>query len=367
MCFVNCHQCGFLNKEYSLFCIKCGTKLIKNNTQRVSSPFLEQTILLQGRYNVIKQLGKGGMGVVYLAKDNRFANRLCVVKEMLEHLEQEETEVKRKAIHRFQAEADLLAQIYHQNIPQVYDRFQEKNRHFLVMEFVEGADFLVLLTQYTQKFSQPLPEPEMSMFLFEMCLTLEYLHSHTPQILHRDIKPENIMLSKTGKLKLVDFGIAKWIQTTRQGTSIGTQGYAAPEQYKGMVEARTDIYALGATFHHLLTGRNPQMETPFDYPPIHQLNPQIGQPLSELINHMLQVEASARPANVREIIVKMKDIYPDIEQKVIHFSVSDNILLEMVKAQSQSVNESQTKKYCTNCGHPNKEMSKFCIKCGTPL
>jgi eukaryotic-like serine/threonine-protein kinase len=364
---LTCRKCGFGNKEYSRFCIKCGTQLLDSQRNLTTNPHLGDPYLLQGRYKIIKQLGKGGMGVVYLAKDNRFSNRLCVVKEMKESLLSHNEEEKRKAISRFNAEADLLATMNHPNVPQVYDRFNERNKYYLVMEFVAGVDLKTLLDEHIKRFQSNLPEKDLIIFLFELCLALEYLHNHIPQILHRDIKPENIMLTKSGKIKLIDFGIAKFIQTKNVGTSIGTQGYAAPEQYKGVVEARTDIYALGATFHHLLTSRDPQLETPFDYPPVLELNPSIHERFAQSIDNMLQAELCKRPMNVRDIQIELKSIYPDIENRLFSYSTKENVLIEIVRNIVQNNEIFLQKNSCSKCGHENKLDSKFCIKCGNTL
>jgi serine/threonine protein kinase len=362
-----CSRCEFQNKAESKFCIKCGEKLEVVKPFSKGGGFFAQSSFLQGRYQIIKQLGRGGMGVVYLADDRRFSNRLCVVKEMSESLMTEGNEERTKALMRFNTEADLLAKLSHPNVPQVYDRFYEKNKHYLVMEFVAGLDLRALLDLHQKKYNSPLLEKDVVVFLYELCQTLEYLHNQVPQILHRDIKPENIMLTQLGKIKLVDFGIAKLIQTQHAGTSIGTQGYAAPEQYRGQVESRTDIYALGATFHHLLSGRDPQRETPFDYPLVETLNHALNPALSHLIDHMLQNQLDNRPQNVRVIISTLKNIYPKVEQWILNYPNQEGPLIGLVCERMAKNQVVLRERVCTYCGYENKPESKFCIKCGTVI
>lgn len=361
-----CSRCGFNNKEESRFCRKCGERLIYATPGGTAiGSTLGEGSLLQGRYKIIKQLGKGGMGVVYLTKDNRFSNRLCVVKEMIE-ITSNDSE-RQNSITRFNQEADLLATINYPNVPQVYDRFSEGHRHYLAMEFISGMDLKELLEEYTKIYNNPLPEEHVAIYFMQLCLTLKYLHGNTPPILHRDIKPPNIILTKEGKIKLVDFGIAKAIRGNTQGTSIGTQGYAAPEQYKGLADARTDIYALGATIHHLLTGRDPQMEAPFDYPPIVDLNSKVSKDLSYVVSNMLQMNMESRPQSVEIIIGRLKVLYPDIEHKILNYPVENNGIIDIINNKLKAREEVTIKNLCVFCGHDNKPTSRFCIKCGKPL
>lgn len=363
-----CTRCGYANKEGCRFCIKCGQRLSDMTSGNNSSFFtLTPGLILQGRYSMVKLLGKGGMGVVYLAKDNRFSSRICVVKEMIESLLNQEE--RHKAIGRFNQEADLLAAINHPNIPQVYDRFSENNRHYLVMEFVPGMDLKKLLQNHMSRYGRPLTEEDVSVYFMQLCLTLQYIHNHQPTILHRDIKPSNIIITPEGTAKLVDFGIAKAIKSHTQGTSIGTQGYAAPEQYKGLADTRTDIYALGATIHHLLTGRDPQSETPFDYPPANQLNSSLSRGISDIIGWMLEMNMDLRPQGVDEIIEKIKVLYPDIEQSVLSHKPGEciSVILSGKLDGAADVKVSGDRIKCSHCGSDNKPTGRFCKKCGKPL
>lgn len=324
---------------------------------------LSRGTVLQNRYRIIKRLGKGGMGVVYLAGDNRFSNRFCVVKEMMEfHFSDFD---RQKAILRFNQEADLLASISHSNIPQVYDRFSEGSRHYLVMEYISGLDFKDLLKEYMALNNNPIPEGKGLIYLMQLCSTLSYLHSHNPIILHRDIKPSNILLTFDGRAKLIDFGIARTIQTNTQGTSVGTQGYAAPEQYRGTADSRADIYSLGATMHHLLTGRDPQKETPFDFPPASSLNKSISPGISDVLVWMLQIDVNKRAQHIQDVSGKIKEMYPDIEQQLINYPSADDSIMSIV-ARKIGIKESENepKAFCSQCGFEIRFNSRFCPQCG---
>lgn len=363
-----CSRCGYSNKLECRFCIKCGLKLYNGTTGdiRVTGE-LGIGSPLQNRYKVVKKIGKGGMGVVYLASDNRFSNRVCVVKEMIEYLANENEEERQKEIIRFNQEADLLATINHPNVPQVYDRFSEGSRHYLIMEYVEGADLRDLLNDYIRIYGSPLPEEEVVIYFMQLCVTLKYLHGHKPPILHRDIKPPNILLTTQGKIKLVDFGIAKTMQYKNQGTSIGTQGYAAPEQYKGFADERTDIYALGATIHHLLSGRDPQQETPFDYPPVIDLNNKVSSEISQIIQWMLEMNSSRRPENIDVVMESIKSVYSDIERRLLKYSIANYEILDIINKKLELKKQAIVMNICPTCRHENKVTSKFCIKCGSPV
>lgn len=362
-----CNRCGYYNRDGSIYCIKCGHRFnYAGYVNQDRGNMLRSGTLLQNRYKIIKCLGRGGMGVVYLAGDNRFSNKLCVVKEMMEFLINDYD--RQKAITRFNQEADLLASMNHPNIPQVYDRFSEDNRHYLVMEFVQGMDFKDLLKEYVALCHSPLPEEHVLVYFLQLCSTLKYLHNHKPVILHRDIKPSNILLTAEGKAKLIDFGIAKTMQTNTQGTSVGTRGYAAPEQYKGIADSRTDIYALGATIHHLLTGRDPQKETPFDFPSAVKVYSGVSRELSDTIDWMLQADINKRVQNIEDIIDRIKLFSPDIEQKVMNYSMEPNKIIKIINSRLNSGDRGNTSRiFCIYCGFENKLGDRYCTRCGKPL
>ncbi len=234
------------------------------------------------------------MGVVYLAQDQRLANRPCAIKEMVDHFI--DPQQRRDANEYFAREADTLAQLRHPSIPAITDRFDQANRHYLVMEYVEGRN----LEEEMAALGHPLDEGVVIDIARQLCEVLSYLHSFTPPIVYRDMKPSNVMLTPRGKVMLIDFGIARLFKVASKGTMIGTLGFAPPEQYQGQVDPRSDIYSLGATLHYVLTGRDPEKFPPFSFPPVQSLRPGISPNLAGAIDRALGYKVESRPQSVDE-------------------------------------------------------------------
>lgn len=244
------------------------------------------TTLVQ-RYVIQDVIGVGGMGSVYRARDLHFPNvvKLVAVKEMINRAA--DPLVRKTIVKNFEREANILATLHHISIPRIYDYFTEDNRSYLVLEFINGRDLESIITQSDGFIS----EEQAITWGIELCDVLSYLHNHKPEpIIFRDIKPSNVMINQENHVILVDFGIAKAFQSGQKGTMIGTEGYSPPEQYRGEANQSADIYALGATMHHLLTRRDPRMEPPFSYGerPIRKTNPAISVELEAVINIALQ-------------------------------------------------------------------------------
>ncbi|MGZ6243047.1 MAG: serine/threonine protein kinase, partial [Candidatus Binataceae bacterium] len=221
--------------------------------------------IVGGRYRVVKPLGGGGMKLVYLAEDLRLAARRCALAEVVDNFTN--PDAQRQAVDAFQREADMLARLNNEHIPRVFDRFSEQNRHYLVMEYIDGAT----LEEEMKQTGGRLAEPRTIDIALQILATLEYLHGLEPPVIYRDLKPSNVMMMANGQAKLIDFGIARHFQPQQNATMIGTQGYAPPEQYRGRAEVRSDLYALGATMHHALSGRDPALEPPFSFPKLRTL------------------------------------------------------------------------------------------------
>ncbi len=255
---------------------------------------LEAGTVLQGRYKISRLLGGGGMGMVYLANDQRLANRPCAIKEMVDHFIDQAQRIE--ANEYFAREADTLAQLKHQAIPAITDRFELANRHYLVMEYVEGSN----LEEELAVRGEPLPEGLVIDIARQLCDVLSYLHGLVPPIIYRDMKPSNVMLNSNGRVVLVDFGIARLFKAARKGTMIGTLGFAPPEQYQGLVDPRSDIYSLGATLHYVLTGRDPEKYPPFSFPPVRELRPAVSSNLAGAIDAALAYEMDGRPARIQD-------------------------------------------------------------------
>ena len=249
--------------------------------------------ILAGRYSIERLLGGGGMGVVYLARDQRLANRPCAIKEMVDHFIDQQQRLE--ANDYFAREADTLAQLKHQAIPAITDRFDDQNRHYLVMEYVEGRN---LEEELAARNNDPLPEGLVIDVARQLCDGLAYLHNMAPPIVYRDMKPSNVMLTSKGRAVLVDFGIARLFKAARKGTMIGTLGFAPPEQYKGDIDPRSDIYSLAATLHYMLTARDPEKFPPFSFPKIKELRPELSNNLAAAIDSALSYGVEGRPQTI---------------------------------------------------------------------
>src|ERR1700730_9593585 len=249
--------------------------------------------VLASRYQIERMLGGGGMGVVYLARDQRLANRPCAIKEMVDHFIDQQQRLE--ANDYFAREADTLAQLKHQAIPAITDRFDDQNRHYLVMEYVEGRN---LEEELAARNGEPLPEGMVIDIARQLCDVLAYLHNMTPPIVYRDMKPSNVMLTSKGRVVLVDFGIARLFKAARKGTMIGTLGFAPPEQYKGEIDPRSDIYSLAATMHYMLTARDPEKFPPFSFPKLKDLRPDASSNLSAAIDSALSYNMEGRPQTI---------------------------------------------------------------------
>ncbi|HET8629903.1 MAG TPA: serine/threonine-protein kinase [Thermomicrobiales bacterium] len=270
---------------------------------------LREGTILQGRYRIVTPLGAGGMSVVYKALDLHFTNveRVCAVKEMYDTATSERTRMLRLA--NFEREAGLLAVLSHPLIPKIYDFFGENGRIYLVQEFVPGRNLEVVVNETINGF----PEAEVIEWGVQICDVLTYLHGQQPApVIFRDLKPSNIMMRDDRSLMLIDFGIARTFQNAQRGTMIGTEGYAPPEQYRGIADARGDIYALGATLHHIATGNDPRFETPFtfDQRPPRSLNPALSEKFEAAILKAVSYAPADRFASAAEFKVALLDCRP---------------------------------------------------------
>jgi serine/threonine protein kinase len=255
------------------------------------------TELSSGRYLVERAVASGGMGAVYRAVDTRF-KRPCAIKEMLDEFQ---TEAERaQAVEWFDREATLLYDLNHSCIPRVRDHFMEGDKHYLVMDFIEGRTLSDVLEQEGTVVgvngARGVTEARARSWGQQLCSVLGYLHGQTPPIIFRDLKPSNIMVTSREEIKLIDFGIARNFQPQRQSTVIMTIGYAPFEQMAGNAEPRSDIYALGATLHRLLTRHDAANNKPdiFTFPPVRTLRPDIAPAFEQIIMRALAPSVQQR-------------------------------------------------------------------------
>lgn len=332
-----CDQCGAGNSQEATTCFACGHSLQQTlSEEQAIDNQLPLDSLLKRRYRVIGLLGQGGFGAVYKAQDIEFSNRLVAIKEMSKyHLSTKELQ---EATAAFKSEAQLLAGLTHPNLPRIYEQFSEENRWYLVMDFIEGET----LDEYlAKKGLRYLPVPEVIEIGLQLCSVLRYLHSRQPPIIFRDLKPDNIMRTPDGQLYLIDFGIARHFKQgqAKDTTALGSPGYAAPEQYgKAQSTPRTDIYSLGATLHHLLSGDDPALN-PFRFASLSECEQFVPEALDRLIQRMLNMDESKRPddSEVRQELRRIAAEWPEtkIVAKAATFNGASHTLQQQTGIQAQ--------------------------------
>lgn len=261
---------------------------------------------VENRYQVLEIVNSGAMGCVYRARDLRLENTVALKKMLSSFSGDTERDY---AIQRFRDEAHLLSKLHHSGLPNVIDYFTTDDPdmgetvHYLVMTFIEGKDLEALMAE---RHHLPLPVEDALDYFRQILEILDYLHTREPPIVYRDMKPSNIMLSGA-KIYLVDFGIARIFTPQKVGTLIGTPGYAAPEQYKGFSEPRSDLYSLGVVMHYLLTGLDPQDSTkpPFTFTGLMRQNSYVPEYLDRTIESLLNFVSGKRPASAREVLTAL--------------------------------------------------------------
>lgn len=237
---------------------------------------LEIGTLVDGKYKILNKMGQGGMSVVYLAMNEK-ANKQWAIKE-----------VRKDGVLNFEAvkqgllaEIDMLKRLSHSNLPSIVDVIEDDSTILIVMDYIQGIPLSKALDEYGVQ-----PQENVIEWAKQLCDVLGYLHTRTPAIIYRDMKPSNVMLKPDGNITLIDFGTAREFKEKNLAdtTCLGTIGYAAPEQFGGMgqTDGRTDIYCLGATLYHLVTGQNP-CEPPYEIRPIREINPSLSSGLERII------------------------------------------------------------------------------------
>lgn len=276
---------------------------------------------LRGRYKIVARIGQGGMGAVYLAEDQRLAGRRVAVKVL--HFPDPLNE---EATGQLASEAQVLARLDHPALPRVSDFFAIEGTSgqpvALVMDYIAGQDLGEIVKEARRK-GRLLPESQVLSWAETLCDTLTYLHLQEPPILHRDIKPSNVKLAPDGTIKLVDFGLARQLdpeneQTVTGAKGLGTLPYLPLEQYGADLsgnDARADVYALGATLYHLLTGQQPlsaqeRFLQPNRFQPPSTLVPTLSPHVERAILRALALKPEARPASASAFKAELLRLTP---------------------------------------------------------
>lgn len=255
--------------------------------------------LIDGKYRILSKVGQGGMSVVYLAINEK-ANKNWAVKEVRKDGIKDFEIVKQGLV----AETDILKKLKHPNLPSIVDVIDSDDSFIIIMDYIEGNSLNKALEEYGAQ-----PQEYVIDWAKQLTDVLGYLHTRTPAIIYRDMKPSNVMLKPDGNVTLIDFGTAREFKEKNLADTVclGTIGYAAPEQFGGMgqTDARTDIYCLGATLYHLVTGMNP-CEPPYEIKPIRQINPALSEGLERIIQKCTQRDPNDRYQSAAELMYALE-------------------------------------------------------------
>jgi eukaryotic-like serine/threonine-protein kinase len=321
---------------------------------------LDEGTVLNNRYEIIRKIGGGGMGAVYLASDNNLGGVLRAVKEMVQaHIEEEQQD---KAINDFKRESMILSTLDHPSIPTIYDYFfdDKESRFYLVMKYISGGD---LASRIRSAPEGRIEEKTITEWAIQVADVLDYLHNRPSTIVYRDLKPSNVMLDgNTGRVMLIDFGIARSInQVEEKGvTAVGTMGYAPPELFSGNVEPRSDIYSLGSTMFHLLTGADPQNNPLliFDFqknPRPRQINPQLSDQIERILMHSVEYNATSRFNSAAELKQVLEEHLDNLKTGRVTYGIKE--IPASIGLANQPV-------FCGFCGQKIVATDMFCAFCG---
>lgn len=257
--------------------------------------------VIDGKYEILKEIGHGGMSTVYLAMDKHL-NKQWAVKEIRKSGKGKNDEV---VINSLLAEANMMKRLDHPSLPRIVDIIDNGITIYVVMDYIEGDS----LDKYLQEYGAQ-PEDRVIEWAKQICDALSYLHSQKPPIIYRDMKPANVMLKPEGNIKIIDFGIAREYkeQNLSDTTVLGTKGYAPPEQYSGQTDPRSDIFALGMTMHHLLTGIDPRNGEP--YAPVRNWNPELSEGIEIIIDKCVEPAVENRYQNCADLLYDLE--HPDL-------------------------------------------------------
>ncbi|HMW92232.1 MAG TPA: serine/threonine-protein kinase [Candidatus Obscuribacter sp.] len=265
------------------------------------------------RYRWLQMLGTGGMGVIYLAQDLYSDDAFRVVKHLSSTFS--DPDEKAEAIRLFRREAAMLQRLNHPGVVRFHDHyFTEEGKYYLVMDYVPGSSLETVINDFG-----PFNDDDAVKVGIQICEVLEYLHDQDPPIIYRDLKPSNLMLTPEGQIVFIDFGIARNFMPKESATRVVTAGYSPPEQYFGKPETRSDIYALGATLGHLLTGTRPKPLTPTT---VSQHKPDVLPSLDALVKQMTSHAIDERPPSARHVRHLLYRCYQELHPE---FEIPDEV------------------------------------------
>lgn len=266
---------------------------------------LKKGDFLEGKYEILKELGRGGMATVYLA-ENIILKKLWAIKEI------NITGVNEAKAQRLIKEAEMMKRLDHNAFATIVDIIYIENYVYIIMEYVEGQPLQRILFPNPKNNKLVYPQAESDVFAWakQLCEALIYLHGKNPPIVYRDMKPSNVMLKPDGTIKIIDFGIAKEYIAGQKDEIAYTKGFAPPEQYEGLSEPRSDIYALGMTMHCLLSGKRPSQQ---EYLPVRAYNNRLSEGIEAIIDKCVQPDPDARYQNCEELLYDLD--HPEIVTK----------------------------------------------------
>jgi len=286
---------------------------------------LEIGSLVDGKYKILTKVGQGGMSVVYLAINEK-ANKQWAIKEVRKDGIKDFEVVKQGLV----AETEILKKLNHPNLPSIIDVIDQDDSFIIIMDYIEGNSLNKALEEFGAQ-----PQENVINWAKQLCDVLGYLHTRKSPIIYRDMKPANVMLKPDGNVTLIDFGTAREFKEKNLAdtTCLGTVGYAAPEQFGGMgqTDARTDIYCLGATLYHLVTGMNP-CEPPYEIKPIREINPALSGGLERIILKCTQRDPNDRYQSAAELMYALEhyeefdDIYRKKQKRKLGAFIATSVL-----------------------------------------
>lgn len=264
--------------------------------------------MINGKYEILKEIGHGGMSTVYLAMDKNL-NKQWAVKEIRKNGNDAND---LSVVNSLQAEADLMKKLDHPALPRIVDIINDAETICIIMDYIEGETLEKIISEYGAQ-----PEETVIGWAMQLCDALQYLHSQKPPIIYRDMKPANVMLNPEGNLKVIDFGIAREYKekSLADTTTLGTRGYCPPEQYGKQTDARSDIYALGMTMHHLLTGQDPRLPG-YEYASIRQYRSELSGSLERIVDKCVAIDPENRYQSCSELMYALQNREHDEEQYI---------------------------------------------------